>query len=126
MGILGKLAYDDGATVGTLLAVRSTVAAALFWGLVLATNGRPPLRALGVRGAGAGLALGACGYALQAGCSTVGAVGLFFASLRRTGPTTAAILATVEPVVAVLLAFVAFGERLAPVQVAGGALVLAS
>ena len=37
--------------------------------------------------------------------STVGAIGLFFAGLRRVGPTTASILATVEPLVTVLLAF---------------------
>ena len=38
MGIFGKLAYEHGATVGTLLAVRFVLAAALFWGLVLATG----------------------------------------------------------------------------------------
>ena len=31
MGIFGRLAYDEGATVGTLLAVRFALAAALFW-----------------------------------------------------------------------------------------------
>ena len=31
MAVLGKLAYDDGATVGTLLALRFSIAAALFW-----------------------------------------------------------------------------------------------
>ena len=30
MAVLGKLAYENGATVGTLLAVRFTLAAALF------------------------------------------------------------------------------------------------
>lgn len=58
--------------------------------------------------------------------STVAAVGLFFAGLRRVGPTTASILSTFEPVVTVALAFVAFGERLAPVQLLGGALVLSA
>ena len=38
MGIFGKLAYDEGATVGTLLAVRFLLAAALFWVLVAATG----------------------------------------------------------------------------------------
>ena len=56
--------------------------------------------------------------------STVGAISLFFAGLRRVGPTTAAILATVEPLVTVLLAFIVFGETLGAVQLLGGGLVL--
>src|ERR671934_131362 len=58
--------------------------------------------------------------------STVGAIALFFAGLRRAGPTTASILSTVEPLVTVLLALAVFGERLGAVQLAGGALVLAA
>ena len=56
--------------------------------------------------------------------STVGAIGLFFAGLARVGPTTASILATVEPLVTVLLAFLVFGETLGAAQLAGGALVV--
>jgi drug/metabolite transporter (DMT)-like permease len=56
--------------------------------------------------------------------STVGAIGLFFAGLRRVGPTAASILSTLEPVVTVGLAFLIFGEALGPAQLAGGALVL--
>jgi drug/metabolite transporter (DMT)-like permease len=260
MAIFGKLAYDEGANVGTLLAVRFTIAAAVFWVLL-------PRREIGAIDAGdaaAGIALGACGYALQAGLyfsalqridasllslllytfpaivaaaavalgrerldgrklaalglasgglvlvvagagagaldplgaalglgaavvysayilvsdgiaarvaprvlaalvcsgaaaalaagsaalgelrpgdltatgwgwiaclalvSTVGAIGLFFAGLKRVGPTTASILATVEPLVTVLLAFLVFGETLGGVQLAGGALVVAA
>jgi len=264
MAIFGNLAYGHGATVGTLLSVRFLLAAALFWALVLAGGAAREVRALGARDVGVGLALGACGYALQAGCyfaaleridasllslllytfpaivaaaavavgreridgrrlaalglasgglvlvvagagagaldplgaalglaaavvystyilvsegivqrvaprvlsalvctgaaasltvgsvllgelrpgelsvagwgwlaclavvSTVAAISLFFAGLRRVGPTTASILATVEPLVTVLLAFVVFGETLGTVQVAGGALVLAA
>jgi drug/metabolite transporter (DMT)-like permease len=58
--------------------------------------------------------------------STVTAIGLFFAGLRRVGPSTAAILATVEPVVTVFLAFLVFGETLAAIQIAGAVLVLTS
>ena len=61
-----------------------------------------------------------------AAVSTVGAIGLFFAGLRRVGPTTASILSTVEPLVTVGLAFVVFGEVLGAVQLAGGALVIAA
>jgi drug/metabolite transporter (DMT)-like permease len=264
MAVFGKLAYGDGATVGTLLAVRFALAAVVFWTLLLAGDGAREVRALSGRDVGIGLALGACGYAIQAGCyfaalaridasllsllvytfpaivaiaavalgreriderrlaalglslgglvlvvagagtgaldplgtalglgaalvysayilvsdgivgrmgsrvlaalvctgaaasltagsallgelrpgaltaagwgwlaclalvSTVGAISLFFAGLRRVGPTTASILATVEPLVTVLLAFLVFGEVLGVVQVVGGALVLAA
>ena len=56
--------------------------------------------------------------------STVAAVALFFAGLRRVGPTTAGILSTFEPLVTVVLAFAVFGDALAPVQLLGGALML--
>ena len=52
------------------------------------------------------------------------AVSLFFAGLKRVGPTTASILSTVEPVVTVGLAFVVFGELLGALQLLGGALVV--
>jgi drug/metabolite transporter (DMT)-like permease len=58
--------------------------------------------------------------------STVAAVSLFFAGLRRVGPTTASILSTAEPLTTVVLAYLAFGESLGPAQLAGGALVLAA
>jgi drug/metabolite transporter (DMT)-like permease len=269
MAVFGKLAYDEGATVGTLLSARFILAAGLFWALV-ALGGRGPGRArtrpssLSRRDVAAGLALGACGYALQAGCyfvaleridasllsllvytypafvaaaaillgreafdgrrigalvlasaglglvlagagsgaidplgaalglaaalvyttyilvgepvaarvpplllsglvctgaaitltggaaiagqlrpgdvapagwawlaclaivSTVAAIALFFAGLRRAGPTAASILSTIEPVVTVGLAFVVFGETLTGAQLAGGALVIAA
>jgi drug/metabolite transporter (DMT)-like permease len=265
MAVFGKLAYGEGATVGTLLAVRFAIAAALFWTLVLVgRGGRREVRALSRADIAVGLALGACGYALQSGCyfaaleridasllslllytfpaivaaaaialgrerldrrrltalalalgglvlvvagagtgaldplgaalamaaavvystyilvsdgvvgrmrpqvlsalvctgaaasltvgsaligqlrldevtvggwgwlasltviSTVGAISLFFAGLRRVGPTTASILATVEPLVTVLLAFLVFGEALGSMQLVGGALVLSA
>jgi drug/metabolite transporter (DMT)-like permease len=262
MGIFGKLAYAEGATVGTLLATRFVLAASLLWLLLVWTGRARGLRALSRRDAGIALALGAVVYGAQAGgyfaaldrldasvlsllvytcpvivavtaialgrepasihtaralalastglvlvlagaaagaldpvgtalglatavvysayvltsegvaarlgplvlstlvctgaaitlslgalaageldpagvspagfawlaglavVSTVGAVALFFAGLRRVGPTAAAILSTLEPVVVVALAFVAFGETLGPAQLAGGALVL--
>ncbi len=261
MGIFGKLAYDEGATVGTLLATRFVVAAALLWLFVLASGRTRELRALSRRDAGMCVALGAIGYGAQAGAyfaalervdasllslvlytypamvtvaaialgrerasrrkavalalgsaglvlvlagaageldglgaalgltaalvycvyilvsegvagrvgplamstlvctgaattltlaafaaddldpgsvsaggfawlgalsvvSTVGAIALFFAGLRRVGPTAASILSTLEPVVTVGLAFAVFGESLGPAQLAGGGLVL--
>jgi drug/metabolite transporter (DMT)-like permease len=262
MAVFGKLAYGEGATVGTLLCVRFALAAMLFWTLLLVGGAWREVRAMGRGDIAVGLALGACGYALQSGCyfaaleridasllslllytfpaivaaaaialgrerldrrrltalalalgglvlvvagagtgaldplgaalamaaaivystyilvsdgivgrmrpqilsalvctgaaasltvgsaligqlrpdavtvagwgwltsltvvSTVGAITLFFAGLRRVGPTNASILATVEPLVTVLLAFLVFGETLGTVQLAGGALVL--
>jgi drug/metabolite transporter (DMT)-like permease len=264
MAVFGKLAYDEGATVGTLLAVRFLLAAALFWALVLTGAAAREIRALRGCDIGIGLALGACGYAMQSGCyfaaleridasllslllytfpaivaaaavalgrermdwrrlvalglasgglvlvvagagagaldplgaalglgaalvystyilvsdrivgrvtpqvlsalvctgaaaaltvgsallgqlrpgeltaagwgwlaclavvSTVAAISLLFAGLRRVGPTTASILSMVEPLVTVLLAFLVFGEKLGAIQLAGGALVLAA
>jgi len=61
-----------------------------------------------------------------AAVSTVAAVLCFFAGLRRVGPSSASILSTFEPVVTIALAFVCFGNRLTPMQLAGGALVLAA
>ncbi len=61
-----------------------------------------------------------------AAVSTVAPVLCFFAGLRRVGPSSASILSTFEPVVTISLAFVCFGDRLTPVQLAGGALVLAA
>jgi len=58
--------------------------------------------------------------------STVGALALFFAGLPLVGPTAASILSTAEPVTAVVLAFAVLGDTLGPVQLAGGALVLAA
>ena len=69
---------------------------------------------------------GAGWLACLAAVSTVGAIALFFAGLRRVGPSTASILSTLEPVVTVALAFVVFGESLGPAQLLGGALVLAA
>ena len=56
--------------------------------------------------------------------STVTPIALFFAGLRRVGPSTAAILSTLEPPTTVALAFIVFGESLTALQLAGAALVL--
>src|SRR5439155_10085122 len=56
--------------------------------------------------------------------STVGAVVLFFAGMSRVGPSSAAILSTVEPVVTVSLVFLTFHEALGAVQLLGAAAVL--
>src|SRR3954447_27084977 len=73
LAVFGKLAFDAGVGVITLLFVRFAVAAAVLWVATLRTRGA--LTATGARAVVAALALGAVGYALQAG--------LFFAALTR-------------------------------------------
>src|SRR3954471_6597562 len=73
LAVFGKLAFDAGVGVVTLLFVRFAVSAAVLWAATLRTRGA--LAATGMRAAVAALALGAVGYALQAG--------LFFAALTR-------------------------------------------
>jgi len=56
--------------------------------------------------------------------STIIPVATFLAGLERIGPTNAAMLSTLEPVVTVLLAAWLFGERLMPIVIVGGGLIL--
>jgi drug/metabolite transporter (DMT)-like permease len=116
MAIFGKLAYGEGATVGTLLAVRFLLAAAVFWGLVLAGGAAREVGALGRRDVGTALGLGGVGYALQAGC--------YFAALTRIDASLLSLLLYTFPAI-VAAAAVALGrERINGRRVA--ALVLAS
>jgi drug/metabolite transporter (DMT)-like permease len=78
---------------------------------------------------GVDLGFGSTGWvwiACIAVVSTVIAMLAFFAGLRRTGPSTAAILSTFEPVVTTALAALTLNEFLTPVQLAGGLVVLSS
>jgi drug/metabolite transporter (DMT)-like permease len=65
--------------------------------------------------------LGILGIAIVA---TVIPVATFLAGLERIGPTNAAMLSTLEPVITVLLAGLIFGERLATITILGGSLIL--
>jgi drug/metabolite transporter (DMT)-like permease len=56
--------------------------------------------------------------------ATVIPVIAFLAGLERIGPTNAAMLSTLEPVVTVLLAAWIFGERLQSIALLGGSLIL--
>jgi drug/metabolite transporter (DMT)-like permease len=58
--------------------------------------------------------------------STVVGTVTFFAGLSLVGPTDASTLSTVEPVVTVILAALILGETILPLQLAGGALILAA
>jgi len=50
----------------------------------------------------------------------------FLAGMERIGPTNAAMLSTLEPVVTILLAASLLGETLKPISLLGGALILAA
>jgi drug/metabolite transporter (DMT)-like permease len=63
---------------------------------------------------------------LAAVVSTVLAVLSFFSGMSRVGPSTAAILSTLEPPVTVGLAFLTFGEALGGLQLVGALAVLAA
>lgn len=60
------------------------------------------------------------------GVANAAAFGLLFAALARIGATRTAVVLNVEPVGAVLLGWIFLGERLGPIQLAGGALVVAA
>lgn len=58
--------------------------------------------------------------------STVLPVVAFLLGMRCIGPATASIVATLEPVITVTLAMIVFGDRLGPLQLLGGAGVIAA
>ncbi len=113
MGIFGRLAYDDGVTVSTLLAVRFSLAALLFWAIVVLT-GR--FTRLSRRDILIALALGAVGYSLQAGA--------YFAALQRIEPGLLSILLYTFPTMVTVAAIALGRERFSRRRAA--ALVLAS
>jgi drug/metabolite transporter (DMT)-like permease len=57
--------------------------------------------------------------------ATALAVPTFYAGARRIGAAQAALVSTVEPVYTIALATLLFMERLTPVQILGGVLVIA-
>ena len=58
--------------------------------------------------------------------STIIPVVTFLAGLEKIGPINAAMLSTLEPVVTVLLAMWLFGDKLQPIVMFGGGLILAA
>ncbi len=56
--------------------------------------------------------------------STALALQTFYAGARRIGAAQASLVSTVEPIYTIVLAAILFGERLTPVQLLGGALVI--
>jgi drug/metabolite transporter (DMT)-like permease len=113
MAIFGKLAYDAGVGVLTLLFLRFAIAAPVLWGLSL----RRGARRLGdARALVAALALGAIGYALQAG--------LFFTALERMDASLLSLILYTFPAF-VTAAAVALGRE-TPSRRRVGALLVSS
>ena len=104
MAIFGKLAYDAGVNVPTLLLVRFTLATLLFAALLGGVRSLRPRRP-GARTLVVAIALGAVGYATQAG--------LFFAALERLDASLLTLLLYTYPAWVVLAVIVL---RLEPVS----------
>jgi drug/metabolite transporter (DMT)-like permease len=112
MAILAKEGYGAGLDVTTLLAGRFVLAASLFWGIVAARRPAWPPRRLVL----ACLALGAIGYAGQAG--------LFFSALEHMDASLVSLLLYVYPALVFGGALLLGRERMRPATLA--ALVLCS
>lgn len=102
MAVFGKLSYENRVTVGTLLAVRFVLGAALFWGLMVARGTAGELRTLPRRDVLLALGLGAFGYAGQAAT--------YFAALERIDASLLALLLYTYPAI-VTVAAIALGRE---------------
>jgi drug/metabolite transporter (DMT)-like permease len=125
LAICAALSYSVYIIVGTnvmkhVSAVQSSLvifaSAGAVYGALMAVNG------VHLPSSGGGW-LGIAGIVLIA---TVIPVVTFLAGLERIGPTNAAMLSTLEPVVTVLLAASIFDERLQPIVILGGGFILAA
>ncbi|HET9912833.1 MAG TPA: DMT family transporter [Anaerolineales bacterium] len=123
LAILSSVIYSIYIIVGTNImkhvsAIQSSLvifaSAGVVFGGLMAVNGAH----LPATGSGW---LGIAGIVLVA---TVIPVTAFLAGLERIGPTNASMLSTLEPVVTVLLAGLIFNERLQPITILGGILIL--
>jgi drug/metabolite transporter (DMT)-like permease len=99
MAIFGKLAYEAGVDVPTLLFVRFGLAAVVLWAVVAVTRRTLPPRGV----IAAALALGGIGYATQAG--------LFFAALERMDASLLALLLYTYPAMVTVAAILIGRER---------------
>ena len=100
MAIFGKLAYDEGVDVVTLLVVRFSIAFVLIAAIAAATG---KLRAIDRQTAVTGFLLGAVGYAAQAG--------LFFAALERMDASLLSLVLYTYPAMVVAAALLLGRER---------------
>jgi len=108
---------EAGANPTAAGAVMLSATAAVFWASALAT-GRPVLPGEIPAAAWGGIA----GVGIV---SSFIAVQAFYAGAHRIGAARASIVSTVEPIWTIVLANLLFGELLAPLQLVGGAMILA-
>jgi drug/metabolite transporter (DMT)-like permease len=112
MAIFAKEAYAGGFEVADLLALRFLVAAILFWAIAAALGVSLPSRRVAL----IGLAMGAFGYAVQAG--------LYFGALTRIDASLTALLLYAYPALVVVAAIAIGREHASPARL--GALALAT
>jgi drug/metabolite transporter (DMT)-like permease len=113
MAIFAKQAYATGVTVVTLLSLRFVLAAALFWAIVAVRGARLPSGRVLL----ASLALGAVGYAVQAG--------LYFGALTRIDASLTSLLLYVYPALVFAGAVALRQEHVTPRRVGALGLALA-
>ncbi len=106
----------EGASPAAATALMMTSTMVAFWALAI-LSGRPLMPAQVPLAAWPGIA--AIGVV-----STFLAIQTFYAGSRRIGAAQASLISTIEPVWTITLAALLFGERLGPIQLAGGALVI--
>ena len=123
LAILAAAIYSVYITVGTQ--VMRQVSAIQASTVIFASAGS--MSGILMMGSGPHLPATGAGWMVVGGTvliATVLPVVAFLAGLERIGPTNAAMLSTLEPVVTVLLAAMLFGETLKPIVLLGGGLIL--
>lgn len=108
----------EGAATHAAAAVMMTATAGSFW-LMAAASSTPTLPSMIPAEAWPGLV----GVGVVA---TFLAIQTFYAGAKRVGAAQASLVSTVEPVYTAIMAAILFGERLTPVQLTGGALILSA
>lgn len=114
---LAEESGDEGASTAAFGALMMTATALFYWSMALLTA-QPVLPGALPDGAWPGL----LGVGIV---STFVAIQAFSAGSRRIGAAQAALVSTVEPTWTIALAAVLLGESLLPIQLAGGALIIA-
>jgi drug/metabolite transporter (DMT)-like permease len=146
MSLVGSVLTIGRAGDGSPLGVFFALLAAAIYSVYITVGGRLPrasaaassaivATSAGIVFAAAGMVSGVrlpesvVGWAGVLGVAIVGTVmgiGFFLAGLERIGAVKASIYSTLEPAFTVLLAALFLGERVTPLRVGGGALILAA
>jgi DME family drug/metabolite transporter len=125
-GLAAAVTYGSYSLVGKPLTARYAPGTLLVWTLPVGAAGLLLVKL--VVSPGDWPAPGEC-FAIAAWCGlvlTLLPVGLYTVGLSRIPASEASIIATIEPVLAALFAFMLLGERLGPSQLAGAACVVGS